>query len=285
MLLSWVLTLQPEEQATVPSNLGRAIHAWFLGRVGAADAELAEEIHSGHGLRPFTASNLWELGRARGPQATVSPEETYTCRVTSFSPALSRVVKEGVLPALPETVTLADAAFQVTGSTTDPAEHGWAGEATFEGLVQRFTLAADVSRSLGLRFASPTAFRRTGGAFRGERVRDYHLVLPLPDLVFGGLLDKWNAFSPIEVHPDVRRFAEACLVVSSHRLRTRRVAFGPDGQRGVVPGFVGYCRYYVEVPDRYWTGLIQLLAGFSLYGGVGLRTTMGLGQARKLRDR
>jgi CRISPR/Cas system endoribonuclease Cas6 (RAMP superfamily) len=32
-------------------------------------------------------------------------------------------------------------------------------------------------------------------------------------------------------------------------------------------------------------GLAHLLAGFSLYAGVGLRTTMGLGQARKLRDR
>ena len=272
MLLSWILKLQPEQPATVPANLGRAAHAWFLGRVRAADAALADELHSGQGLRPFTVSNLWELGRARAPEVTLSPERTYTLRATSFSPQLSAVLKEAVLPTLPEQITLADAPLRVVASTLDAGEHPWAGEATFEGLVQQFTLAADMPRMVGLRFASPTAFRVTG--------KKAAVPLPLPQLVFGGLLDKWNAFSPIEVHPDVRRFADECLVVSSYRLQTRRVAFG-DGQRGIVPGFVGACRYYVEVPDRYWMGLIQLLAGFSLYAGVGLRTTMGLGQARR----
>ena len=277
MLLSWVLKLQPQEEATVPANLGRAAHAWFLDRVSAADSSLADELHSGQGLRPFTVSNLWELGRVRAPEATLSPDRTYTLRVTSFSPQLSAALRELVTPGLPETVTLAGTPFQVASSTTDPAEHAWAAEATFEELVQRFTLTADVPRTVGLRFASPTAFRITG--------KKRAVPLPLPQLVFGGLLDKWNAFSPIQVHPDVRRFADECLVVSSYRLETRRVAFGPEGQRGTYTGFVGACRYFVEVPDRYWMGLVQLLAGFSLYAGVGLRTTMGLGQARMIEPR
>jgi CRISPR-associated endoribonuclease Cas6 len=277
MLLSWILKLQPEQPATVPAHLGRAAHAWFLGRVRAADPALAGDLHSGQGLRPFTVSNLWELGRARGPDVTLSPDRTYTLRATSFSPQLSAVLKEAALPALPEQVTLAEAPLRVVTSTTDPAEHPWAGEATFEGLVQQFTLSADVPRAVGLRFASPTAFRVTG--------KKRAVPLPLPQLVFGGLLDKWNAFSPIQVHPDVRRFAEECLGISSYRLETRRVAFGQGGQQGVVPGFVGVCRYYVEMPDRYWMGLVQLLAGFGLYAGVGLRTTMGLGQARKIETR
>jgi len=277
MLLSWVLTLQPIQQSTVPANLGRATHAWFLGQVRAADPALADALHGGQRLRPFTVSNLWEMGRERGAEATLSPERTYTLRITSFSPELTAVVREKVLPDLPETVTLAGAPFQVAASTTDPAEHPWAAETTFEGLVQQFTLAADVPRLVSLRFASPTAFRLTG--------KKRAVPLPLPQLVFGGLLDKWNAFSPIQVHPDVRRFAEECLAVSSFRLETRRVAFGPEGQSGAYTGFVGICRYYVEVLDRYWMGLIQLLAAFSLYAGVGLRTTMGLGQARKIEPR
>jgi CRISPR-associated endoribonuclease Cas6 len=270
MLLSWVLKLQPDEPVTAPTNLGRAIHAWFLARVKAADPALAGELHSGQGQRPFTLSNLWELGRVRGPEATLSPERTYSLRATSFSPRLSALLTEAVLPDLPQRLELAGASLRIVGSTTDAAEQPWAGEATFEGLVQRYTLASHLPRTVGLRFASPTAFRVTG--------KKQPVPVPLPQLVFGGLLDKWNAFSPIEVHPDVRRFADECLVISSYRLQTRRVTFG---ERGVVPGFVGACRYYVEVPDRYWMGLIQLLAGFSLYAGVGLRTTMGLGQAQR----
>jgi CRISPR-associated endoribonuclease Cas6 len=277
VLLSWVLTLQPLEPATVPANLGRAAHAWFLGRVRAADDALAEELHTGQGLRPFTVSNLWELGRERGAEARLLPDRTYTLRATSFSPRLSAVMREAVMAGLPPAVTIAGAALRILGSTTDPAEHPWAGEATFERMVQQFTLSPQVPRSVGLRFASPTAFRVTG--------KRRAVPLPLPSLVFGGLLDKWNAFSPIQVHPDVRRFAEECLVVSSYGLETRRVSFGQEGERGTYSGFVGRCHYYVEVPDRYWVGLLQLLAGFSLYAGVGLRTTMGLGQARMLARR
>ncbi|NLF14155.1 MAG: CRISPR system precrRNA processing endoribonuclease RAMP protein Cas6 [Anaerolineaceae bacterium] len=277
MLLSWVLTLQPEEEATVPSNQGRAAHAWFLGRVRAADATLADELHGGQGLRPFTVSNLWELGREGGPEASLLPARTYTLRATSFSPRLSALLRERVLPGLPPALSIGGAALRVVGSTTDPAQHPWAAGATFEGLVQQFTLAADVPRTVGLRFLSPTAFRVTG--------KKRAVPLPLPALVFGGLVDKWNAFAPIQVHPDVRRFAEECLAVSSYGLETRRVLFGEDGERGAYSGFVGRCHYYVEVPDRYWMGLIQLLAGFSLYAGVGVRTTMGLGQARKLEPR
>jgi len=277
MLLSWVLTLQPEQPVTAPANLGRAAHAWFLDQVRRADPALAEELHQGDGVRPFTVSDLTGIKDLSGPKATLSPERSYSLRLTSFSPALSEVVKERVMPNLPEMLTLVDCPLRLVGSTTDPAQHPWAAEATFAGLVQQFTLSPEVRRMVGLRFASPTAFRVTG--------KQSAVPLPLPSLVFGGLLDKWNAFAPIQLHPDVRRFADECLSVSSYRLETRRVAFGDEGERGVVTGFAGHCRYFAEVPDRYWLGLIQLLAGFSLYAGVGLRTTMGLGQARKLEDR
>ena len=272
MLISWVLTLQPDEPVAVPANLGRAVHAWFLDRVRAADPALAEELHGGQGGRPFTVSDLTGFKNLSGREAILSPEKTYTLRVTSFAPQLSALLQEQVLPAPPERVTLADAPLRVTGSTTDPAAHPWAAVETFEGLVQRFTLASRLPRSVGLRFASPTTFRVTG--------RKRTVPLPLPQWVFGGLLDRWNAFAPIQLHPDVRRFAEECLVVSSYRLETRRVAFGPEGKRGSYLGFVGRCRYYIEVPDRYWMGLIHLLAGFSLFAGVGPRTTLGLGQAK-----
>jgi CRISPR-associated endoribonuclease Cas6 len=289
MLLSWILSLQPEEPATVSTNLGRAAHAWFLDQVRAADPALAEALHGGQepalssakGQRPFTVSNLWELAREPRPEATLSPLRRYTLRVTSFSPELSALVRERVIPAVLEApegertrAILAGAAFRIVSGTLDPAEHPWAATDTFEGLVQRHTLAPQVARTVGLRFASPTAFRVTG--------KKWAVPLPLPGLVFGGLLDKWNAFSPVQVHPDVRSFADECLAVSSYRLETRRASFGEEGERGSYSGFVGQCRYYIEVADRYWVGLIQLLAGFSLYAGVGLRTTMGLGQARGL---
>ena len=85
-LLNVVLKLRPKAPATVPANLGRAAHAWLLDQVRAADPALAGELHKGAGPRPFTVSNLWELAREREPEAILSPNQTYTLRVTSFSP-------------------------------------------------------------------------------------------------------------------------------------------------------------------------------------------------------
>jgi CRISPR-associated endoribonuclease Cas6 len=272
MLISWVITLQPTTPATVSPNLGRAVHAWFLDQVRRADPDLAETLHKGQAQRPFTVSNLLGIGwRGRGP-ATLSPDKDYALRVTSFSSELSALLRERLMPELPARLTLADVPLQVRGSTTDGEAHRWAGTDTFEGLVQRHTLGAHIPRRVGLHFASPTLFRSA----------EMNVPLPLPGLVFGGLLDKWNAFAPLQLHPDVRRFAEECLAISRYRLETRAVAFGEDGQRGAVAGCVGDCTYAMRVTDRYWMGLTHLLAAFAFYGGVGRRTTMGLGQARPL---
>lgn len=272
MLVSWVISLQPAEPVSTPANLSRAVHAWFLEQVRQADPSLAKELHQGQAQRPFTVSNLLPIGWRHRGLVTLSPEETYALRVTSFSPELSALLRERIIPYPPETLTLGNASLQVTGNTTDPSLHPWAGDDTFEGLVQRHTLASSVPRRVSLRFASPTLFRSA----------DKNVPLPLPGLVFGGLLDKWNAFAPIQVHPEVRRFAQECLAVSRYRLETLPVAFGKDGGRGAVAGFVGTCSYAIQVRDKYWMGLIHLLAAFAFYAGLGRRTTMGLGQARAL---
>ena len=271
MLLSAVLTLRPLQAATVPANLGRATHAWFLDQVRATDPVLAEALHQADVTRPFTVSNLQGTGRPSQGQVTLSPEQTVSLRVTSFQPELSSLLREHILPALPETIKLAEVTLRLDGVTTDAGQHPWAGTATFEGLVQEHTLATrSVPSQVTLRFASPTVFRSSG----------VNVPLPLPELVFGSLLQKWNAFAPLRLPSEVRRFAGEGMVISRYRLRTERVVFGEEGERGVYPGFVGVCSYAIQVKDRYWMGLIHLLAAFALYAGVGARTTMGLGQVR-----
>jgi CRISPR-associated endoribonuclease Cas6 len=253
-------------------------------------------LHNGQAQRPFTVSNLLELGWGRGAKVRLSPDRCYTLRVTSFSPQLSALLRERVIAELPGTISLAGVPLRVTGSTTDgsteasaacdelsrvelsralaevPGAHPWAGADTFETLAGRHTLETHIPHRVSLRFASPTLFRS----------KDMNVPLPAPGLVFGGLLDKWNAFAPFQLHPDTRRFAEDCLAVSRYRLQTRQVVFGENSGRGAVAGFVGHCSYAIRARDRYWMGLIQLLAAFAFYAGVGRRTTMGLGQTKAL---
>ncbi len=279
MLISAVLTLHPAAPAVVPANLGRAAHAWFLDLVRRHDPALAASLHTPNQERPFTVSNLWGGDRLPpSPQGgnlsaalALSPNRPCFLRLSSYEPALSALLVERLLPALPETIALAGAPLRVVDATTDEAQHPWAGQTSIQELLRRHTLQDQPEPRLSLHFASPTVFRS----------QEMMLPLPLPRLVFEGLVRRWNAVAPIALPAEVNRFAEECVAISRHRIRTERVVFGEEGERGAFPGFVGSVTYAFRVKDRYWMGLIHLLAAFSLYAGVGQRVTMGLGQVRK----
>ena len=288
MLTSWVITLQPEEPATVPIDLGRAVHAWFLAQVRRANPALVERLHQPNTPRPFTVSAL--RGAKPGSQGRVAlrPERAYWLRVTSFEPELSQRLLEDVVPALPDQVRLAETAFALKGATCDAGEHPWAGQTTFEALAQEHLLGVRrPDRKLTLRFASPTTFRRTGGEAsltdeegRAYRVAGHNVALPLPGLVFDSYLQRWNAFAPVALHPDVKRYAQECVAISRYRLQTVLVEFGQA--RHV--GFVGSCQFMALVHDPYWLRLLNLLAAFAFYAGTGHKTTRGLGQTRRISE-
>lgn len=281
-LISAVLTLQPTEPVSLPANLGRATHAWFLDQVRSLDPALAGSLHSPNQERPFTVSNLWGMrvesaeklptpGKV-GKLAQLSPNHPCFLRLTSYQPALSTLLTGKLLPHLPETIFLAGTTLRVASATTDGQQHPWAGESSMPELLRQHTLQGQPEPRVSLRFASPTVFRS----------QEMMLPLPLPRLVFEGLVRRWNAVAPIALPAEVSRFADECLAISRHRIRTERVVYGEDGERGAFPGFVGHVTYAFRVKDRYWMGLVHVLAAFALYAGVGQRVTMGLGQVRRV---
>lgn len=264
MLTATVLTLQAAPDADIAPNLGHATHAWFLNQIRRHDSAWADMLHEPNQERPFTVSNL------RRGRTDVGP--AYFLRFTSYDPALSHLLTEQVLPDLPQHLTLGHTALQVTAIATTPAAHPWAGTTTFATLMQQHTLPDVLAPSVTLRFVSPTAFH----------ANDLFVPLPLPRLVFEGLLRRWNSTAPATLPIELSRFAEECVAISRHELRSERVSFGDDPPQGAFPGFLGTASYAFRIKDRYWMGLIHLLGAFAFYAGVGLRTTMGLGQARKL---
>jgi CRISPR-associated endoribonuclease Cas6 len=115
------------------------------------------------------------------------------------------------------------------GATTDPVEHPWAGQAAYADLVQRCTLrGGPAPRAVTLRFSSPTLFRNDG--------RDQ--PLPAPELVFGGLLRKWNAFAPIALPEEALRYAAECVALGRFALHSRLISF-EAADKGAHVGCVG----------------------------------------------
>ncbi len=270
-LVSLVITVRPTEPLTTPGHLGRAAHALLMQWLDADDSALAKQWHEIDGPKPFTCSTLVGAKRSGPNVRTLTPENTYWLRLTSLDPTISAMLLDRNAEP-PETIELDKTVFMVEGVTTDPAEHPWAATSTYETLAAPYLLARqEAPRRLKLELASPTAFRQ----------RDMNMPVPLPDLVFGGLADRWNAFSPIAISPEVRRYAEECVAINSFRLRSRAV---PMKENSVQIGAVGQANYVAARYDRYWMGVMGLLADFALFAGVGRMTGMGMGQARRLTD-
>jgi len=77
----------------------------------------------------------------------------------------------------------------------------------------------------------------------------------------------------------VRRYGAECVALNNFRLRSRALP-GKDG--GLQVGAVGTAGYVAVRFDRYWMSLLALLADFAFYAGVGLLTTTGMGQTRRV---
>jgi CRISPR-associated endoribonuclease Cas6 len=272
MLTSLVITVRPLQSGSLPANLGRAVHALLLRWVDAADPALARRLHEDDPPRPFTCSNL-AGGRRRGGSLVLDVGQDYWLRVTALNAELSSLLHGWLLPSPPETVELDGTLFRLVSVAADGAAHTWAGSTSYQDLAAAHLLAeGSPSTRLGLEFATPTAFRSGGMS----------VPLPLPDLVFGSLLDRWQAFAPVALNPELRRFAAEQVAVARYRLRTRALPFKPGAMQ---VGFTGECHYVALRRDRYWLSLLHLLADYAFYAGVGYQTTVGMGQARVLAGR
>jgi CRISPR-associated endoribonuclease Cas6 len=235
--------------------------------IDAVDPALAARIHDEEGPKPLTVSNVAGLGHGRFSK--VDPERAYYLRVTVLTADLETLAAAWT-PAQLEEIDLDGHAWQVTALASAANADPWAGTASYEELaaplLERHSALPD---RWELQFATPVTFRRRG----------LNMPLPLPELVFGSLLDRWNAFAPIALPEEVRRYAEECLALSRYDLQSLA---GPTSGGALQIGGVGRCTYKAMNRDRYWQACIDTLARFACYAGVGAATTRGFGQTRLL---
>lgn len=233
-----------------PAPVPEAVHAAFLDLARRADPALSATLHApGHRFRPYTLALL-------GPREGL----TLRLRLSVLAPELferfwERWERRGGLPLRLGRQWLAPQAVQTRGP--------WAGEIAWSVLAR----LPPIHRAR-LAFCTPTAFRQG----------DLDLPLPLPKLLFSGLLAKWNAASPRPLPLDPLAF-ERHVTLREARVVTRPVWDG----RARIWGFVGWAEFGIrrDSPAEVRQALAVLCA-FAPYAGAGRRTTHGLGLVRLL---
>jgi CRISPR-associated endoribonuclease Cas6 len=272
MLISVVLSLSSEVDVLLPPFLGRANYAATLRALGTIDSTLARVIHDSDGPKPLTCSSLLGLKAQREGVRVRAGAPVYV-RITGLTPEVSRALEECLLVHPPAQWELDGHIFNVDGTTCDPAVHSWAGKTTYESLATAQILRGEPpSRRVTFDFASPVSFRSGGMS----------IPIPMPALVFGSLVERWNSFSPVGLSGEMRRFGEEMIAISHYRLESRDVQQDNQGMR---IGGVGRVTFTALGGDRYWLGLMHVLADYALYSGVGALTAAGLGQCRKVKRR
>ncbi len=277
MLISLLLILTPDAPATLPADLGRAVQAETLARLAQVDPALAEAVHAGDGPKPLTCSSLVAADPAAGPRGRhpadsmpVRPDARYFVRITGLTGPVCRALRAALIEQPPAAWTLHGQPFRVAEVICDSVRDGWTGQASYEALAAAaLQRGAGLPRAITLEFISPTAFKS----------QEMQVPVPLPGLVFGSLVERWNAFSPVALDPDLRRFAGEQVAISRYRLESRPV---PAKNGALRIGGVGQVTYAALDDDRYAVAALNILADFALYSGVGVQTATGMGQCRRV---
>lgn len=232
MLVSIVLQLQSRSDALLPAHLGQSNYSAALRLLDGVMPGLGDRIHDLTRMKPLTCSGLFSGGtssrlRYRRGRAVIRTGEPYWVRLTGLTEEVSATLVEACLGRRPDRWEAARHSFEIVGAVCQQARHSWSGSTTFEELAGAHFLDVAEGRmhKTTLEFHSPTAFRRN----------DLQVPLPLPRLVFGSLLERWNAFSPVDLQAEMRAFGEYAVEISRFELKSVMV----EPKRGGNPGRVG----------------------------------------------
>jgi CRISPR-associated endoribonuclease Cas6 len=275
-LAAFILQLRPLHQARIPVWLGRATHAWFIQSLEAIHPQLVAAAHDGSKLRAATLSNLYGL---EGEElAALSTQQTYDLRLTTLHADLTRITQTALVPQwLAGPIHLHDQPFRVESIIWQAEKDPRSGSTSYAALLD-----AKVGRRVRLYFISPTNFKRSPALAKQSNEKWPELFQPWPDprLLIQNLAARWNEFSP---HPlqhegaELANYAELLRVVD-FQIQGQRVSF-ERASRGSSVGFIGMVEYEFlpSIPPSIQKQLWALLH-FAKYSGVGVKTSMGMGQ-------
>ena len=275
MPISTQLSLIPETDVTLRPTMGHHAHAAFLSILRESNPEVAEAVHAHAAQKPFTVSPLIAKMETRGNLRHIKAGTECKLRFTFLDDELFEHFGKAFLTLTMPPIQLGKAVFQVrqmTSHATD--ERSWGKSQTYEELLQ----SAKTDTRMCFRFYSPTAFR--GMTPRGKKT--YNADYIDLDRCYQSWVNKWNAFAPIKLDKtEILEFVTAHGQVTSVAAASKRQHFG----KHIESGWVGTCAciFYPEGSlDTVLLRTVNCLAAFAFYCGTGYKTTMGMGQTRRV---
>ncbi len=275
MPISTLISLIPETDVKLRPTMGHHAHAAFLSIMRETNPDVAKDLHATSTQKPFTVSPLIADGKRRGEYLHICAGTDCKLRFTFLDDKLFAFFGQSFLTQVLPTIRLGDATFQVkqlVSHATD--EQSWSGSATYPELAQ----SAKTETRMSFRFYSPTAFRRLTS--RGQKTRNDAYVDM--ERCYQSWVNKWNAFTPINFDKnEILEFIREHGQLTAVDTESKRLNYG----KHTVPGWIGNCAwiFYPEKSlDENTLRIVNCLSNFAFYCGTGYKTTMGMGQTRRV---
>lgn len=135
---------------------------------------------------------------------------------------------------------------------------------SYQDFSRYFFITAEPSRSLRVRFITPTSFKVYG----------QYQLFPDIRLLLASIWKKWNGLSDSVVFEDEQAFKEICdsTFIKAYRLSSMRFAL----EKIKITGFSGDIELAIKGPDMTlrW---VNMLVAYGAFCGSGIKTALGMG--------
>jgi len=256
---------------------GFSVRGFFYKIMGIGDQRLAEELHAGKALAPFSVTpvTIEAAGRELVSYDRLDPGLARFSLVM-MRPELGSSLQKALQGGL-SSITLSDQELPLASIRLES--------------LDPLAIPEEPVKSFELNFWTPTFFRATPLDLSkqyglSESLTTPYRYVPLPDpiLTFRSLVRTWREFVGSEGLEELMTWVESGGIVLSGfptGIYTRRVYEHPMGNKWVV-GFVGRTRFSASSPlySERMASLASKLLKFGEICGVGGGRTSGLGRYR-----
>ena len=267
MLSSFLIELETLEPITLNGYGGEAIHGLFFEILRNYSKKVAEYIHNENKKsKPFSLSGVLEKKVKTEGKLFLDSGEDASFRISILEEKLipDTLAAFGKVLNLKAKLPLANGRIVIKKINYQESSNPWIKSSLYPKLFEE----AKLNEKIKLRFLSPTSFR----------IKGKQCTLPEPSLIFSSLVDRWNSFSGIRFSKDFLEKLDR-VYPSQFELRSELIQFS----NYKIIGFKGMVEYrfgkeFTSEEKR----VINTLADFAFYAGVGYKTTMGMGQTMRL---
>ena len=279
-----ICQLQATGPITVDQHMGRATQKLLLdivaGRYWRSDvlrSDFPPIDQIVHDAGNYTTSGLLHPQLIRRVRGTLKSGEAVWVRLVGLTADVSERLR--VFVENPPAGVEVDGVYWVLDEVMTGGK--WCASTRFTELIAR-QLNAPPREKFSMEFASPTTFK----------VRGMSMPLPIPANVFGSLKNRWEQMTGTTIHDDLLPFIDYFVMLTKHDIHTQIMRFK---KRQPEVGFTGTVSYEIRKYSSYFqkqdptladrlehhyddlANWVGLLTDFAFYGGVGGKTTQGMG--------